>query len=102
MGPWSRPMLAGRRRARASHCRALAGHYRAAHITAMEQSITVNGSVHAWAPGDTVGSLLATLGLDRRKVAVERNAAIVPRSTYDNTGLAPADQIEVVHFIGGG
>ncbi len=80
----------------------LAGPGRAAHMAAMEQSITVNGTPRAWAPGETVGTLLSALGLDRRKVAVERNAAIVPRSTYDATGLVAADQIEIVHFIGGG
>ena len=64
--------------------------------------ITVNGTARALPPGQTVGALLAALGLDRRKVAVERNAAIVPRSTYDGTALEAADQIEIVHFIGGG
>ena len=62
----------------------------------------VNGDSRALAPGQTVAGLLASLGLDQRKVAVERNASIVPRSTYDSTALAPADQIEIVHFIGGG
>ena len=64
--------------------------------------ITVNGAARELPPGQTVGGLLVSLGLDQRKVAVERNAAIVPRSTYDDTALAPADQIEIVHFIGGG
>lgn len=62
----------------------------------------VNGDSRALTPGQTVAGLLASLGLDQRKVAVERNASIVPRSTYDSTALAPADQIEIVHFIGGG
>ncbi len=50
----------------------------------------------------TVAGLLASLGLDGRKVAVERNEAIVPRSQYDATALASGDALEIVHFIGGG
>ena len=73
-----------------------------AHIAKMDGTITVNGESRALPPGQTVGGLLTALGLDRRKVAVERNAAIISRSTYDNAVLAAADQIEIVHFIGGG
>jgi len=65
-------------------------------------AITVNGALHDIQPGGTVAGLLAGLGLDQGKVAVERNEAIVPRSQYDTTALAPGDQIEIVHFIGGG
>jgi len=46
--------------------------------------------------------LLGALGLDPRKVAVERNEAIVVRSQYEATPLGAGDQIEIVHFIGGG
>lgn len=65
-------------------------------------TITLNGAARLVPPGQTVAILLDALGLDRRKVAVERNEAIVPRSCYDTTALAPGDQIEIVHFIGGG
>ena len=47
-------------------------------------------------------ALVAALGLDGRKVAVERNLEIVPRSTYARTPLNDGDRIEIVHFIGGG
>ena len=50
----------------------------------------------------TVAALVESLGLDVRKVAVERNLAIVPRSQYLATALAEGDRIEIVHFIGGG
>ena len=50
----------------------------------------------------TVASLLATLGLEMRKVAVERNEEIVPRSVYAETWLQSGDALEIVHFIGGG
>ena len=49
-----------------------------------------------------LSDLVATLGLDPRKVAVERNLEIVPRSLYAATPLADGDRIEIVHFIGGG
>jgi thiamine biosynthesis protein ThiS len=65
-------------------------------------TIILNGAARLVPPGQTVAILLDALGLDRRKVAVERNEAIVPRSCYDTTALAPGDQIEIVHFIGGG
>jgi thiamine biosynthesis protein ThiS len=50
----------------------------------------------------TVAGLLASLGLNTRKVAVERNEEIVPRSAYAETWLAEGDWLEIVHFIGGG
>ncbi|RZK97725.1 MAG: sulfur carrier protein ThiS [Methylobacterium sp.] len=50
----------------------------------------------------TVATLIADLGLDRRKVAVERNEAIVSRSAYETTAIEHGDQFEIVHFIGGG
>ena len=64
--------------------------------------ISVNGEQRAIPPGQTVAALLGALGLDPRKVAVERNEAIVARSLYDETLLDPGDAIEIVHFIGGG
>ena len=64
--------------------------------------ILLNGEPRDIAAGSTVATLLDTLGLDRRKVAVERNEAIVSRSTYDQTAIQNGDQFEIVHFIGGG
>lgn len=64
--------------------------------------ITLNGEARDVAGGSNVASLLAQLGLDARKVAVERNGMIVPRSTYASTELAAGDALEIVHFIGGG
>ena len=65
-------------------------------------SVSLNGEIRHVVAGITVAELLDELGLDRRKVAVERNEAIVPRSTYEGTALAEGDQLEIVHFIGGG
>ena len=64
--------------------------------------LTVNGEGRHVPPGSSVTDLLALIGLAERKVAVERNMEIVPRSEYATTQLAPGDAIEIVHFIGGG
>jgi thiamine biosynthesis protein ThiS len=64
--------------------------------------ITVNGEARDIAASATIADLLARIGLDTRKVAVERNLEIVPRSTYAATALLPGDRLEIVHFIGGG
>jgi thiamine biosynthesis protein ThiS len=62
----------------------------------------VNGEERGFDAANDVQTLIAALGLDARKVAVERNLEIVPRSTYAVTSLAEGDRIEIVHFIGGG
>jgi sulfur carrier protein len=64
--------------------------------------LTINGEDQSFARLAHVADLVAALGLDARKVAVERNLEIVPRSTYAATPLAEGDRIEIVHFIGGG
>lgn len=65
-------------------------------------TITVNGEPRRAAPGLTVAGLLAELELDPKRVAVERNLAIVPKSTYGAVRLADGDALEIVHFVGGG
>ena len=62
----------------------------------------VNGESRSLDAPLSVAGLLATIGLDQRKVAVERNEAIVPRSLYEQTMLGEGDWLEIVHFIGGG
>ncbi|MGZ3275754.1 MAG: sulfur carrier protein ThiS [Caulobacteraceae bacterium] len=62
----------------------------------------VNGEERSLETVTDVAGLVAALGLDGRKVAVERNLEIVPRSTYRSTPVADGDRIEIVHFIGGG
>ena len=65
-------------------------------------TLTINGEPRAFAGLSHLAGLVAALGLDARKVAVERNLEIVPRSAYGKTALADGDRIEIVHFIGGG
>ncbi|MGA9659451.1 MAG: sulfur carrier protein ThiS [Asticcacaulis sp.] len=47
-------------------------------------------------------ALIDEIGLDGRKVAVEKNLEIVPRSAYLATPLQDGDRLEIVHFVGGG
>jgi thiamine biosynthesis protein ThiS len=65
-------------------------------------NLTVNGEERSFGALGSLSDLVAELGLDPRKVAVERNLEIVPRSAYGRTALADGDRIEIVHFIGGG
>ena len=75
-----------------------------AHTWGMQTAVTLtlNGEARAFDGSMTVAALLATLGLESRKVAVERNEEIVPRSSYAKTWLQSGDALEIVHFIGGG
>jgi thiamine biosynthesis protein ThiS len=65
-------------------------------------TLTVNGETRSFQGLSDLAALVAALGLDPRKVAVEKNLEIVPRSAYQATALAEGDRIEIVHFIGGG
>ncbi len=64
--------------------------------------VTINGEARPLAAPQSVQALLDGLGLDTRKVAVELNLEIVPRSAYGATEVGDGDKLEIVHFIGGG
>lgn len=64
--------------------------------------LLLNGEERDIAGIASIADLVSVLGLDARKVAVERNLEIAPRSTYGETALADGDRIEIVTFIGGG
>ena len=63
---------------------------------------TINGKGRDISASLTVSQLLGTLGLDSRKIAIERNLEIVPCSAYGETVVDDGDRLEIVHFIGGG
>lgn len=63
--------------------------------------IIVNGEERETAAA-TVADLVAELGLDVRKVAVERNLQILPRALHASTALEDGDRLEIVQFVGGG
>ena len=63
--------------------------------------IEVNGE-HREMESGTILDLVETLGLNPKKVAVERNLEIVPRSLHGETPLSDGDRIEIVQLVGGG
>lgn len=87
---------------------AVAARAGAAHTPPMHGSVTLtlNGETRTFeVPAEgrlSVLGLLTHLEFDARKVAVERNEEIVPKSRYADTALASGDSLEIVHFIGGG
>jgi thiamine biosynthesis protein ThiS len=65
-------------------------------------NIIVNGESRSLESDASLGQLLAMLGLDGKRIAVEVNRDIVPRSDYDSFKLSENDTIEIVNAIGGG
>lgn len=65
-------------------------------------SIRVNGEHRRVAAGLTLAALAAELGLEPTKVAVERNLEVVPRGTLSAVMIEDGDELEIVHFVGGG
>lgn len=65
-------------------------------------SITLNGEPRDIAGALTLLALVESLGMKPDRVAVERNRALAPRSTWADVTLQPGDQLEIVHFVGGG
>ena len=63
---------------------------------------TLNGEPRTLDPDTTVIALLQAEGLAGRRVAVEVNGEIVPRSRHDARLLADGDRVEIVHALGGG
>ncbi len=64
--------------------------------------ITLNGQPRDCASPTTIAQLLEAAGYGGRRVAVELNREIVPRSQHASRTLAEGDQVEIVHAIGGG
>lgn len=68
---------------------------------AQQISLTVNGDARTTAAA-TIAEFVRELGLEPQKVAVEHNGEISPRSALEVAALADGDQLEIVHFVGGG
>lgn len=65
-------------------------------------TVRVNGERRTVARGLTLSGLLEELGVDARRVAVERNRQVVPRDRRDEVELEEGDEVEIVQFVGGG
>ena len=65
--------------------------------------LSVNGTLRTFErPVHTVAELVHELALTGKRIAVERNGEIVPRSRYADTTVAPGDTLEIVGAVGGG
>ena len=64
--------------------------------------IQVNGTNRLLPEGSTLAQLLQSLELGERRLAIELNQRVIPRSEFDQRCLHPADRVEIVHAIGGG
>ena len=64
--------------------------------------IVLNGEARDVAQGCTIAQLIEELGFAGRRLAVELNLEIVPRSSHETHELKPGDRVEIVHAIGGG
>ena len=64
--------------------------------------VNVNGAAQHFEPDTDIAVLLERLQLAGKRVAVERNGEIVPRSRYMQTALANGDRLEIVVAVGGG
>ena len=71
-------------------------------MVAITMHIQLNGERYELPDGQSVADLLQRLELTGRRLAVELNRDIVPRSEHAATTLVEGDQVEVVHAIGGG
>jgi thiamine biosynthesis protein ThiS len=62
----------------------------------------VNGESRTLADGTTIAALLAVLELGNRRVAVEVNQDLVPKTEFSSRVIRDGDHLEIVHFVGGG
>jgi thiamine biosynthesis protein ThiS len=64
--------------------------------------VTINGEPQGVSNHVTIADLIKQLGLSERRVAIEVNREIIARDRYPVHALADGDQVEIVHFVGGG
>ena len=65
-------------------------------------SIFVNGESRSVSAGSTLGSLLRSLGVEPRRVAIAVNRDVLPRSQALTRRLASGDRVEILEAVGGG
>jgi sulfur carrier protein len=64
--------------------------------------LKINGDEKELAVVSTLADLVASLAMKADRVAVELNREIVPRANWEATALKDGDELEIVHFVGGG
>ncbi len=70
--------------------------------TTQTTRILLNGELRELSSPMTVQALLESLGIDSRRVAVERNLVVVRRAHYATELVGDGDEVEIVNFVGGG
>ncbi len=66
-------------------------------------NITINGNARQFDEADfSIANLVAKLGLTGKRLAIERNGEIVPKSLFAETSLVSGDKLEIVGAVGGG
>jgi len=65
-------------------------------------TLTINGAPRQLPVNTTVVALIEEMGLAGKRIALERNGDIVPRSTFTTQTLADGDKLEIVVAVGGG
>lgn len=71
-------------------------------MSSRSMEIQVNGETRQVPEGTSISVLLDDLSLTGRRIAVEVNQDIVPRSRHDEHRLNNGDRVEIIHAIGGG
>ena len=64
--------------------------------------ITVNGKSYEYSGQPTLRELASHLGIDLKRVAVERNHSIIVRSRIESEPLEAGDEVEIIRLVGGG
>jgi sulfur carrier protein len=65
-------------------------------------TVSINGAARQFPDSTSAATLIEDMGLTGKRIALERNGAIVPRSAYPSQKLADGDRLEVVVAVGGG
>ena len=65
-------------------------------------TVSINGTTHQLPDSAGVAALIEEMGLTGKRIALERNGEIVPRSLFATQKLADGDKLEVVVAVGGG
>jgi sulfur carrier protein len=68
----------------------------------LRMQLQINGEAREFPDGLNLSGLVGELGMKADRVAVELNLKIVPRPNWESTSLNDGDQLEIVHFVGGG
>jgi sulfur carrier protein len=76
--------------------------YRNLLYRVIDMNIIINGESQQLDSVSTVAELIAQLGYQGKRIAIERNGDIVPKSQHGDTPLTDGDQLEIVVAVGGG